>query len=315
MSQDVAAIETAANGQAAAVPEVRDVFSVVPRTLAGVMQFCELLAKSDLVPKDYHDKPANVLVALQCGAEVGLSPMQALQSIAVINGRPSLWGDAVLALVQASGKLEWIKEWHEGDTAYCETKRRGYPGSHKTAFSQADAAKMGLANKPGPWSQCPARMRQLRARAWNLRDQYADVLKGTAVAEEVIDIPAGDVRVEPEAPPPQTQVEKGAAVRARMQRAAAPAPSPAAEVVQGQAVEGLPLNTSTSGELAPSAWTDALAYLADDPDRNDAMMDTLKKFKVAKTAALLPKDRRPFLLSVQDELKRRKVPFQPFVAE
>ena len=203
---------------------IQDVFSTVPRNFEGVMAFCEMLAKSDLVPKDYKEKPANVMVAIQCGAEIGLSPMQAIQNIAVINGRPCLWGDAPLALVQGSGKLEWIKEWDDGTTAYCETKRRGYPQSYKTSFSQDDAKRMGLAGKQGPWQQNPARMRQFRCRGFNLRDQYSDVLKGASIAEEVIDItPPSAEPQQPEPPPaPTTQAEKGKAVRDKIKSKVTP---------------------------------------------------------------------------------------------
>lgn len=196
--------------------KVMDLFSLMPRTFDGAQQFCEVLAKSELVPKDYHDKAANIFVAIQCGAEIGLSPMQAIQSIAVINGRPSLWGDAPLGLVQGSGKLEYIKEWTEGETAFCETKRKGYPAPHVTSFSQEDAKRMGLAGKAGPWSQIPSRMRQLRARAFNLRNQFSDVLKGVSVAEEVVDITPIE-QAQPEPPKPETQDEKGASVREKMQ--------------------------------------------------------------------------------------------------
>ena len=61
-----------------------------------------MMAKSELVPKAFRNKPEDVLVAIQLGTEIGFAPMQALQSIAVINGRPSVWGDGFLALIMAS---------------------------------------------------------------------------------------------------------------------------------------------------------------------------------------------------------------------
>ena len=70
----------------------------------------KLMASSDLVPKDFREKPANVLLAVQLGHEVGLTPMQAVQNIAVINGRPVIWGDALLGIVQNSGLLQDITE-------------------------------------------------------------------------------------------------------------------------------------------------------------------------------------------------------------
>lgn len=164
-------------------------FGLVPQSIPEAMQLAEMLAQSDLVPRDYQRKPGNILVAMQWGAEVGLKPLQALQNVAVINGRPALWGDAVVALVRGSGLLEYMQETADGDTAVCRIKRRGQPEEVRT-FSQADARAAGLAGKSGPWTQYPARMRQMRARAFALRDVFADVLKGLAVAEEVQDTPA-----------------------------------------------------------------------------------------------------------------------------
>ena len=53
-----------------------------------------------------------------------------------------------------------------------------------------DAQKAGLQGKSGPWSQYPKRMRQMRARAFALRDVFPDVLRGMPIAEEVMDTPA-----------------------------------------------------------------------------------------------------------------------------
>lgn len=160
-----------------------------PRSLGEGMELAKLMANSDLVPVAYKGKPGNVIIAMQMGYEVGLKPMQALQNISVINGRPCIWGDALLAIVQGSGKLRYIKEWDDGDASYCETQREGYPQPYVNCFTDSDAKAAGLLNKQGPWQTNKRRMRQMRARAFNLRDQFADVLKGLSVAEEVQDYP------------------------------------------------------------------------------------------------------------------------------
>lgn len=174
-----------------------------PATLEEYLTLAEKLSESGLVPKDYQGKPANVLVAIQSGAEVGLHPMQALQSIAVFNGRPTMWGDAVLGLVIASGQLEDIQETddEQTQTATCTVKRKGIPTPVVRTFSQDDAektvvsvwdqakngyAKVSLASK-GVWAAGPkyrARMRQMRARSWALRDLFSDILKGIIPREE-----------------------------------------------------------------------------------------------------------------------------------
>lgn len=167
---------------------IKQTFSLAPQNLDEALKFADYLANSDIVPKDFQRKPANILVAVQWGMELGLQPMQAMQSIAVINGRPSLWGDAVIALVRSSPLCEYVYESDDGETATCRVKRVGEEEQART-FSMADATQAGLKGKQGPWAQYPKRMRQMRARSFALRDVFPDVLRGMPMAEEVQDIP------------------------------------------------------------------------------------------------------------------------------
>jgi hypothetical protein len=164
-------------------------------------RFAKMVAASEFAPKDFKGKAESCLLAIQHGSEVGLSPMQSLQSIAVINGRPTIWGDAALALVQSSAVCEYVKEYVEGQgdnlTAVCEAKRRGYPAPTVSRFSMADAKRAGLAGKSGPWSQYPERMLQLRARGFALRNAFADALRGLITAEEAQDYPQPEPAREP----------------------------------------------------------------------------------------------------------------------
>jgi len=164
----------------------------------------KMVASSPFAPKDFQGKPELCFLAMQHGGEVGLSPMQSLQSIAVINGRPTIWGDAALALVQSSPVCEYVKEYTEGQgdnlTAVCECKRRGYPAPTVSRFSMADAKRAGLAGKAGPWSQYPERMLALRARGFALRNAFADALRGLITAEEAQDYPQPIVAETPRQP-------------------------------------------------------------------------------------------------------------------
>jgi hypothetical protein len=161
------------------------------QTFDDAWRFWQMVAKTDFAPKDFKGKPEACLLAGQHGAELGLGPMQSLQCIAVINGRPSIWGDAALALVQSSLVCEFVWEEVTGDgdamVAQCQAKRRGYPKPTTVQFSVADAKKAGLWGKSGPWTQYPKRMLQLRARGFALRDAFPDVLKGLVTAEEAQD--------------------------------------------------------------------------------------------------------------------------------
>jgi hypothetical protein len=138
------------------------------------------------VPKDFRGKPENVLVAMQWGREIGLKPLQALQNIAVINGRPNLWGDAVLALVLNSPVCRDVIETYEGEgeerCAVCIAQRHGKQDK-VGRFSIADARQAELISKQSPWKGYPERMLKMRARGFALRDQFADVLKGFNVLE------------------------------------------------------------------------------------------------------------------------------------
>ncbi len=174
------------NEQHSALTHPEETFGLTPKTLDQALELAKILADSDFVPKDYKGKPGNVLAAVQMGAEVGLAPMAAMQNIAVINGRPTMWGDAMLGLVKRSEVYENIREEFQEETmtAICTVKRRGESAITRT-FSQVDAVKAELWQKPGPWQQYPRRMLQMRARSWALRDAFPDVLKGLYVREEI----------------------------------------------------------------------------------------------------------------------------------
>jgi len=152
-----------------------------------------MVVASGLAPKGL-ENPEAVAVAITMGLEVGLSPMAAVQNIAVINGRPAVWGDAALGLVLASGLLAEFAETPIEDgqghvVGYqCRATRKGNPEPIVRRFTRDHAKLAGLSGKSGPWSQYPERMMQMRARSWCLRDGFADVLRGLSIREEVQDI-------------------------------------------------------------------------------------------------------------------------------
>ena len=180
---------------------------LMPTSLEEGWRLAQHLAKSDLVPKGFKNKPEDVLVAMQMGAEIGFAPMQALQSIAVINGRPGVWGDGLLALVMAAPIYkdhdEYFEvkgerhdglvpaDWKADDTAaVCTFIRKGKATPVTRRFTVGQARKAGLLGKDGPWQTYPDRMLAMRARGFAARDAFADVLRGIRAAEELHDLPA-----------------------------------------------------------------------------------------------------------------------------
>lgn len=204
----------------------QETFTLEPRNFQEAIHLAKIMASSDMVPKDYRGKPENVLVAVQMGREVGLSPMQAIQNIAVINGRPSVWGDAMLAICSSHPTCVDILEMNQDDCtslrarvadakkagtplqlselqvavlaksekltapyAICATKTTDRAVPVVRSFSIDDAKLANLWGKQGPWQQYPERMLQSRARSFCLRDAYSGPLRGLNSAEESQDIP------------------------------------------------------------------------------------------------------------------------------
>lgn len=177
-------------------------------TLDDIWRFAQCVVKSGFAPKGM-EKPESVLIAVEMGYEVGLSPMAALQNTAVVNGRPTIYGDAALALVRGSGLLEFYEEKQVGakgkdEFGYCVTaKRKGDNSKYSETFTVADAKTAGLWGKPGPWTQYPARMLKFRARGFLLRDAFGDVLKGMRTYEEARDYIDVDAEIIDESKPKQ----------------------------------------------------------------------------------------------------------------
>ena len=165
-------------------------FDLAPQNLDQAMQLANMICHSQLAPNNYKNKPEDTLVAMMMGHELGLNPLQSIQNIAVINGRPSIYGDALLALVQNSPAFGGIQESFDESTmtATCTVWRKGGE-KHTQTYSQNDAQTAGLWGKQGPWKQHPKRMLAMRARGFALRNQFADALAGLVTREEAEDIP------------------------------------------------------------------------------------------------------------------------------
>jgi hypothetical protein len=186
---------------------------LVPQNIEQAFRLAEALSKAgDMIPKGFQGKPMEIMAAIMRGMEVGLAPMQALSSIAVINGRASLWGDALTAIIQRAGHHVDVEIMGEGDAAVAVARlTRGDTGAViERRFSMADAKRAGLAGKAGPWSSYPMRMLAMRARAFAVRDGAADALMGLSIAEEVSDYaPMRDVT--PPMPSLQDRLKQAAA--------------------------------------------------------------------------------------------------------
>lgn len=174
--------------------------ALVPTDLDGTFRLANALSQAgEMVPAHFRNRPEAALAAILTGMEIGLTAMQSLNSIAVINGRSCLWGDAIPALMQRAGHHIDVEIQGEGDNACAvATLERGDTGRKVVrTFSMADAKIAGLLGKNGPWKTYPKRMLSHRARAWAARDGAADAMMGLQVVEEMQDVPMRDVTPKP----------------------------------------------------------------------------------------------------------------------
>lgn len=154
-------------------------------SLADKVHYSELLCKSDLLPKQFRDKPANVLLAIEFGYSLGLEPIQAIQNIHVIEGRPSLSATALSALVRRAGHK--LRVTGDDTTATATIVRHDDPTHPFTAtWTIAMAKHAGLVGKDN-WKNYPAAMLRARATAQCARDACAELVLGIPMPDESAD--------------------------------------------------------------------------------------------------------------------------------
>lgn len=165
----------------------------LPDTRSDAYKFAVSFASSMFCPKVYQGKPDDVYLAMAYGAQIGLNPLLAVQNIAVVNGRPSVYGDALTAIVMGHPETQFYEDGYKADgTAYCKITRKGRSSTAGITvyreFSEAMARKAGLWGKD-IWAKYPERMLLWRAKGNAIRDLYADVLMGMWSVEEARDMP------------------------------------------------------------------------------------------------------------------------------
>jgi hypothetical protein len=148
-----------------------------------------MLSKSGVIPNAYKGKPEDIFVAMAMGYQLGFPIEQSLQDIAVVNGRPCLWGDGLLSLALNHADCQSIDETpiYDAKTAQvigyqCTVIRKGHK-PHTKQFTLQDAHVAGLLSRGTVWKSYPERMLQMRARSYAIRDKFADALRGLRVAE------------------------------------------------------------------------------------------------------------------------------------
>lgn len=157
-------------------------------TIGEIKETAAAFANSSLVPQVFRGKPDDLFVAMMYGQSLGLAPAQAMNSVNVIQGKPSLSAEAMTAVCRNSPEFEDLIETiedrgTENPIAMCVAKRKGCSPVTRT-FSVADARRAGLWGN-GAWKKYPEHMLRIRAKTAALRDLFADVLAGMLPAEQI----------------------------------------------------------------------------------------------------------------------------------
>ena len=164
---------------------------------ADIRAFAEDVVAGGLAPKGA--KAGGVVVVLQAGRELGITPVRALSCLTAINGRVGIMGDAAKALIYRAGVLvpgsrieSGMRGTKEEALAYVRSHRVGWTAPVESTFSVKEARRAGLWGKAGPWREYPQRMLYYRALGFHTRDHYPDVMLGFAVSEELRDYPTSE---------------------------------------------------------------------------------------------------------------------------
>jgi hypothetical protein len=166
------------------------------RDIDAMFRFARCYLQSGLAPASFKNEQ-QLVIAWAKAAELGLSPLQAVEGMTIINNRVGIMGDLALAMVEASGLLEQkrVEYSGEGESLVCQvTLQRKGRESQVYSFSVREARAAGIYERSPTWRNYPRRMTYYRALGFGLRDEFSDVLKGTKTVEELQDYPIEEPR-------------------------------------------------------------------------------------------------------------------------
>ncbi len=159
----------------------------------------QLLASSQMVPKEYQGNVANATIALEIAARIGASPLMVMQNLFMVHGKPSWSSQFIIAAINGTGRFSPLRfdVTGEGDKKQCiawATEKATGDRLESPPVSIDMAKKEGWATKAGSkWATMPDLMLRYRAATLFGRLYVPEVLMGMKTYEEVIDIEGGEV--------------------------------------------------------------------------------------------------------------------------
>jgi len=144
------------------------------------------------LPDRYQGDPAAIHAAVLVGAELGIKPMEALNSLYLVNGQVSMSGKLMSALVHRQGhelrasivkQVVTVEAWRRDPY----THELNHQGS--VTFGPEDAERANLDQKE-TYLAYPTVMMTWRALSQCCRIYFADVLSGVAYVPDEVNIDA-----------------------------------------------------------------------------------------------------------------------------
>lgn len=179
-------------------------------TIQSQKEYAEILSASNLLPRAYQKQPANVFTAMAMGEALGLKPIEAINSINVIQGKPALSAELMGAMVRRAGHKLRITCTKNPPTATATLIRKDDPDAPFTVtWDEKAAARAGLWMSTPSWQKYPDQMMRARAITEVCRMGAADALSGFYTAEELGGEPQDPLAFSPvvepvRAPEPET---------------------------------------------------------------------------------------------------------------
>jgi hypothetical protein len=161
-----------------------------PRDLPSAITLARLIAASPLCPPPLRGREADVLLVMMTGAEMGLTTMQALRNLYVINGKIGMSAAMIRSRCQSHPDCE-LFEVAEADSTHAaiEVKKRGWSERRLVVWTIEDAQRAELVQPDSLWTKWPQEMCVARATTRAASMYFPEVTSGMFAEEDLKTMP------------------------------------------------------------------------------------------------------------------------------
>jgi hypothetical protein len=164
---------------------VSDIVKFDPQNVSEAMALSQMISSSALLPTHLRGKPADVLITILTGRELGLSPMQSIRGMYVVSGKAATSADLMVALTVSRPQCKYFRLVEtNGQSATYETLREGMEKPVSLTFTLKQAQAAGLMGN-ATWQKYPDAMLRARCSSALVRAVYPDLLAGVYDKDEL----------------------------------------------------------------------------------------------------------------------------------